>query len=829
MFKFKKDKNQRDINNDFESTNSKNVEAEKNVLHDNITLLKNNQEHIVDRISKRIEETGFAVEGLIDTIGNITGQVEVQMNSIERVAGEITNYSALAEEVFANTAHSKAMAEETLNIAKKGNEASDNSINAMNEIEKSVEYIKEVVNTLDQKSQHINEMLKVIVEIAEQTNLLSLNASIEAARAGEAGRGFAVVATEVKKLSQRSAESADRISRTISEINESINLTTSAMGNTSDKVKEGVTIANNTMEVFSRIIEAVSSTAEVTEDINRAITEQTKILEKVISSTEDMTHTSEKVMSMVEAASLNTKYTKTAIESLNDASNDLKIVTEDLLNNIASSNSSEYVLKLYLGGAPESLDPIVTFDALSDKFLMNLHAGLLMQSSSVDIMPGVAKSWYVEEDNRTWIFNLRRGAKFHNGREIIADDVKYSLERVLDPRLKSPNAWFLTQIFGTDEFQRGIAREVQGIKVLDRYRISIKLSQPYSGFLLNLAQKCCSIIAREDVQRGIFTGCGSYQITNEDKDKFELTAFKEYFGGCPYTEKIEVSKSSSNIVDEFVNGKYDYIAFENKATYENVKKSEYADKVKMTSVMSTNYMGFNLKANSIFARDKELRQAINYAVNKDRIIREIMGGIAVESRGPFPPSIIDDRNLHGYAYNLQKAKDILRRKGITKINDKLVFLARESNTKTPNDRLIEFVTEDLREIGIECEVVKVPPADYAKQESIRKCDAFIYGWVADTGDPDNFLEPLFVPGNLTNFTCYENEEVLELMNRAREVVNPSKRVEMYKQIQRIIVEDAPWIFLYHPQQGFVAREGIMGVRLSPLGKIKYDEIIVEKL
>jgi ABC-type transport system substrate-binding protein len=244
--------------------------------------------------------------------------------------------------------------------------------------------------------------------------------------------------------------------------------------------------------------------------------------------------------------------------------------------------------------------------------------------------------------------------------------------------------------------------------------------------------------------------------------------------------------------------------------------------------MTTTYGGFNFRSNSIYARSADLRKAINYAVNKDKIIKELMGGIAVESKGPFPPSIIDNGYLPGFSYNPQKARDILKKCGFTNIKEKLRFLGRDGKVPTNNDRIIEYMINDLKEIGIECEVIKVPASDYTKPESLAKCDVFMYGWVADTGDPDNYLEPLFNPDNLTNFTGYNNPKVMEIMNKARAVINPEKRIKMYKDIQNIIVEDAPWIFLHHPQQGSAARDGVTGVRVSSLGKIKYDEIILER-
>lgn len=827
MFNWKKGKDQDDIQYDLDKITAQN-ETGKNNSNDNITLLKNNQEHMVDRISKRIEETVFNVEELIEIIGNISRFVVIQMDSIGRVAEEINNYSALAEEVYASTANSKEKSEETLGIAKEGNKAADSSIKAMNEIEKSVDYIREVVNNLNIKSQQINEMLKVIKEIAEQTNLLSLNASIEAARAGEAGRGFSVVAAEVKKLSQRSAESAEKISRTVMEINESIRLTTDAMGNSTNKVKEGVAIANNTMEVFNKIIEAVGTTAEVTEGINKAVNEQTSSLEKIINSTKDMNKISERFMSMVESASMNTQYTKTSIESLFETSKNLKSVTNELLKTVISFGTSSSRLKTFLGGKPESLDPVITFDALSDKLLVNVHSGLLIQGNSTDVMPGIAKSWYMEEDNLTWVFNLRKGARFHNGREITAEDVKYSLERVLSPKLNSANAWFLYLVDGSEEYRRGMSQDVKGIRVIDKYRISIKLSQPYSGFILNLAQKCCVIMPKEDVEKGIFTGCGPYKISSMDENKFVLSSFKDYFGGCPYIDYIEITCNGENSVEDFLQGKYDFITISSKEAYEKLKRSKYADKIRMKSVMSTTYGGFNLKSNSIFAKDVEVRQAINYAVNKEKIIKEIMGGIVVESKGPFPPSIIDNGYLKGFGYNPQKAREILKKKGITKLNEKLIFLGREGATPSNYDRLIEYIANDLKEIGIESDVVRVPASEYMKPESLAKCHVFMYGWVADTGDPDNYLEPLFVPGNITNYTGYENKEMLSLMKKAREIVNPEKRLEIYKKIQDLIINDCPWIFLYHPEQGFIARDGVIGVQLSSLGKIKFDDIIIER-
>ncbi|OPJ55946.1 ABC transporter substrate-binding protein [Alkalithermobacter paradoxus] len=791
-------------------------------------LLMRNQKTTIEKISKRVEETDFSIENLINTINNISKNAEFQMESVNNVIDEVRNYYAFVQQVHANTESSKEIANHTMEVAKQGSVAVDNSIKAMNEIENSVEYIKNVVNSLSSQSTQIEGMLKIIKDIANQTNLLALNAAIEAARAGEAGRGFSVVADEVRKLAQRSNESVEEISKTIKQIEHSIGKTIEAMDESSAKVKEGVIIANDTNTVFNNIIQSVSATTDVTKEINSAINDQTNNLQKVMESTEYMRTVSEKVISMTEIALMSTEHTKSSIQMLSKTSKDLVNVTDNIFN--ARSANEEYKLTTWINNDISTLDPAIAFDQESSRIFTNIHLGLLTQGESTNIMPGIAKSWYVEEDNLTWIFNLRKGSKFHNGREVTAEDVKYSLERVLSPSLKSPNNWFLAPIDGAKDYMEGKAREVSGIKVLDRYRLSIKLENSYSGFLLNLAQPCCVVLAKEDVLKGVFTGCGPYKIEHKDDSKYILSACKGYFGGAPYVDKIEVVYNDENIIQNIIDDKYDFVILNNNISIDEFKTTKYENKIKTQDVMTTVFCGFNLKSNSIFARNKDVRKAINYAINKQRIIQDVMSNMASEAKGVFPTTILDNKNISGFRYDLRKAKEILQRSGVGRINEKLKIIIQKNDTnkKTNNEKTIEFIVKDLKEIGIECQIIQVPKENYLKPESIAKSDLFIMGWIADTGDPDNYLEPLFHPSNYTNFCGYDNPEVVQLMDEAKKIINPLKRTSMYEKIQDIILEDAPWILLYHPKTAYIHKDSVSNVVLNPIGKVRYEDIILEK-
>lgn len=820
MFKLFRNRKQKDVPNMVEE--EKRVEGKDKV---DIGLLKKNQQHIVERLSNKIEETAFATDNLIKITYELADHVELQMESINKVINEIGSYSALAEEVFANTESSKQIAADTLSIANTGNEAVNNSINAMKEIEKSMIYAREVVDNLNKKAKKIDEIIKVINEIAYNTNLLALNAAIEAARAGEVGRGFAVVAEEVKKLADSSAKSANEISNVIKEINKEVSNTINAMNNSMEKIKEGTRIAEETKAVFDDIIKAINSTTKVAEEINTAIDRQTESLEDVVSCTQNMAENSNKVISLIDIASLNTQYARTALDTLSLTSKDLMAISNKLLEAVENGKEEETVVNISINNKPLNFDPHKANDQDSAQILTNIYSGLLYVGPTGEVSPGLAKNWYVEDDGVTWVFTLRKGAKFHNGREVTAEDVKYSYERMTSPSLNSPNTWFLEHIEGAKEYISGKAREISGLKVLDRYRISIKLVSPYSGFLLNLGLFVTAILAKEDVEKGKLTGCGPYILDEVTDEYCVLRAFKEYYAGEPFVDKIIVNYKQDDLVQGISEGKYDLITVNSKEDLERIKKLPDLNII-LEDVLGTYYVGFNLESNSILAKSREARRAICMGIDRKKIINEILGDLGEIAKGPIPPKIVDSSDLKGYEYNPSKAKEILRKEGLLS-GEKVKVVIRDEPENALFYRLSQFVIEELKKLGLNLEVAKISPKDYLTRENISRYHIFIARWIADTGDPDNYLQPVFNYNNQTDYTRYNNPKVIELMDTAKKIINPNKKEEVYKEIQNIIIEDYPWIPVFHPKVALVTRKGIVGARISPLGIINYENILIE--
>ena len=548
----------------------------------------------------------------------------------------------------------------------------------------------------------------------------------------------------------------------------------------------------------------------------------------MVNSTQEMSTTFEKLVTTVEQASLYTQFTKTSLDSLQNTSSDLKSATGRLVEVIAGASKYDSSVTTCLPSPLQTYDPQMSFEYVGSHIMSNVNSGLLTISSSGQVSPGIAKNWYLEEDGLTWVFQLRKGAKFHNGREITAEDVKYSFERVLSPTLNSPNSWALMCLDGAEEYNRGKVKEVKGIKVLDRYRLLLKLTTLYSGFLLNLGQFCTAILPREEVEGGNAVGCGPYRLKEVQASGLTLEAFEDFYNGEPYIKQIIVKFNDINVAEDFISGKYDFIIADKKDTMNTIKDAA-GTTVKTRSIIGTYYAGFNLMSGSPYAQNSEIRKALNMAIDKKRIVEELLGGLAIEAKGPFPPSMIDNAKDSGYGYNPRLAKEILQKSGISNAVQKLKILAREETDTSIYNPLTEYIINDLKEVGIECELVRVTAAQYLNPECIQKCDIYVSRWIGDTGDPDNFLQPLFSSESKTNFSNYKKDAVTQNMNKAKEIINPEKRIEMYRDIQQSIVADAPWIFLYHPQAGIAFKNNVAGIRLSQLGLLKYEDIILEDI
>ena len=796
------------------------------------------QQNIDKRVSIGVSQVEDTMEQILDIIKNIADEAEKQSYFLQKSIEVVHESAAFSQQVSVSTNEAGEVSKNALEIAQKGKKAVDSTISHITSIKESVENIQSVVLELGNKSKMIETIIITIKDIANQTNLLALNAAIEAARAGEHGRGFAVVAEEVRKLAEKSSISSEEIGVIIKDIQRTTENSIRAMEESAEQVHKGVGIVKETENAIDEIVAAVDTTNVVTSEINDASHQQADKIEFLIKTIDEMDAAAQRVIGLTETATMDAQYQRSSVNNLKELTKKLNEITKTTVDSMdaltKNSCKENTILRMLNNGVPTELDPALAFSQASINVIVNIHAGLVKFGDGNEIIPSIAKSWYLEEDGVTWSFQLRKGVKFHNGREVKARDFKYSIERIFDPNLKSPNTWLFEMIAGAKNYHRGASKEISGIKIINDYSLSITLENPNNTFILNLAQIASSIVCKEaldslGIEKGVLIGAGPYKVKNNNSDGILVEAFDDYLDGRAFIDEVELVYHEENRGLTFAEGKLDVMGVDN-AAYDYIKtQPRYKDRILVEDGYGTYYIGFNMTSKNPLIQNKLARQALNYGINKDELIKLATNGLSTIAKGPLPPSILQDPSLVGYPYNLSKAKTLLEQagfKGSHKGTVNLHYIDMVGDKVYP--MIAEATQRYLKDLGIEATITSKTRPEFLTPEAYKVVDIFVYRWIGDTGDPDNFLQPMFNINNTTDFTRYHNPEVEDLMNSAISIKNPIKRQEQYYAIQKQIVEDAPWIFLFHNTNNYICQPHVKGAKMHPLGFYKLNNIWLDR-
>ena len=322
-----------------------------------------------------------------------------------------------------------------------------------------------------------------------------------------------------------------------------------------------------------------------------------------------------------------------------------------------------------------TLDPAMVTDTVSDKVIRDIFDCLIKFDSEMNYIPVIAESWIAPEAGGTeWIFNLNKGIKFHNGREIIAEDVEYSLTRVLDPETASPRTWVLNMIKGAKAFNDGETDSVEGIEVIDSYTIKITLETPFAPFLGCLCMSTCSVIPREEIEKlddpGEFSlhpvGSGPFMFEKWVPDnEIILIANPDYFDGAPKLNGVtyRILKESMARVQEFENGNVEHTDIPPQELDRILEDPKLSKLVVRTSLLDVYHMGFNCDEEP-FKDNIDLRQAFNYAIDKEHIANNILKNNMEVAKGYIPPRMPNYKSqAEGYEYSPVVASEYLEKAG----------------------------------------------------------------------------------------------------------------------------------------------------------------------
>ena len=489
---------------------------------------------------------------------------------------------------------------------------------------------------------------------------------------------------------------------------------------------------------------------------------------------------------------------------------------------------------------PETLDPARITDVYSRSVANQIFDGLVYFDATVNVGPALAEFWRSSRDNLTWTFNLRKNVKFHHGRELVADDVVFSLIRLLDPKTGSSVSELFMNVRGAREFADGKAKTVSGLVALDRHTVRISLNAVHSAFVSLLAVGQAKILPRDIVEaRGDAfgvqpIGTGPFRFLRWDRGKeLVLTANPTYFQAPPKLSRLVFRIFPGDqryaMDDEFRRSNLEDAPIPPGADRARLAKDPAHVYVKRP-MNSVRFYGFNTRIKPL--NDRRVRQAIIHAIDREAIIQDVYPGQYVLANGVIPPTMLGyNRALTGYSYDPARARELLAQAGYPGGRGLGPLVIWSSVKRDDILREHELIRKSLTTVGVPVEIRYLTDwPTFSKMIDEGKLPIFLYAWYADVPDPDNFLGWLFHSRGPRNFFGYRNAEVDRLLMGARTAGDVQLRVDQYRKAEQLILEDAPIVPIFHHTYERLFQTYVRNVEVSGLGDayIPFRKIWLER-
>lgn len=468
------------------------------------------------------------------------------------------------------------------------------------------------------------------------------------------------------------------------------------------------------------------------------------------------------------------------------------------------------------GADAKSLDPHASNDQPSSRVSAQIYNRLVEQDEKMKPQPSLAEKWENPEPNVT-VFHLKKGVKFHNGVELKASDVKFTLDKMKNSPAVSH-----------------IIEAVDKIEVVDDYTVKVITKQPFGPLLNHLSHTSASILSEKAVkdsgekyaQNPI--GTGPYAFDKwVSGDSITLKVNPDYYlGASPIGQVVfrnvpEGTNRAIGLETKEIDIAYDVEPIDKKM----INSKDYLTLIEEPSLAMT-YLGFNLKK-PIF-QDKRVRQAIAYAIDRKPIIDTVFQGAATIANSPIGPLVFGySKDAKGYEPNIEKAKELLKEAGYENGFEFKIWV-----NSNPQRRDIATIMQDqLRQVGIKVTIETVEWGAFLDGTAKGEADSFIMGWVTVTGDADYGLNALLnskTMGAAGNRSFYSNSKIDELLGKGETSQKEDERKAIYAEIQAIVQEELPIMAIAYTSQNAAMQKNVKNFKLNPAGHHKVYGVSFEK-
>ena len=487
---------------------------------------------------------------------------------------------------------------------------------------------------------------------------------------------------------------------------------------------------------------------------------------------------------------------------------------------------------------PPTLDPHLTGDTTSAGVVVEIFSGLVALNTDLELVPDIAESWDISGMGEVYTFRIRDDVTFHNGRKVTAADFKWSLERAASPKLASHLAeTYLNDIVGATEYIDGEADSIKGITVIDDKTLQITVDAPKAYFLAKLTYPTAYVLDRETVEGGGRNwwvtdpvGTGPFKMSEYSiGERITLERFGGYYRDPqPQLDTIQLNLAGGQAMAMYENDEIDVTGV-GLFDLERVLDPKEPLNKELTVAppgFSVSYIGMNV-AQPPFD-DVNFRRALNHAIDKELIAKEVLAELVKPAYSILPPGFPGyTPEIKGLTFDPEKAREYLEASKYSDVESRPRIVVTVPGTGGTIGLDLEVIIEMWKqELGVEVEIQQVEWATYLEDLDNRKFQAYAgLGWSADYPDPQDFLDILFHRDSGMNHGNYANSEVDSLLEDARVIQDPIKRVELYQQAEQMIVDDAAWVPTWFTgEQYALVKPHVIGYRLTPMIVPKLQEV-----
>jgi len=499
------------------------------------------------------------------------------------------------------------------------------------------------------------------------------------------------------------------------------------------------------------------------------------------------------------------------------------------------SSKEPTVLRYAILDDPRSLEPGLTVMLLDSHIALSLHAGLFIYDADSKLAPYLVKEWDLSDDGTVYTFYLRDDVTWHNGRSVVADDIKKVWERYMNPGLSAWGASYLQSIDGAKEMMDGQAKELRGVEVVDSSTLKVTLVHPDPVLLLRLGTTPTWIVPPEAVVEGQPewvddpVGAGPFKFVEwQSKVRIVLEANPGFFRGKPSLDYVEflVVPDTATALSMYKADEIDVIPVSAGDLKPIGEDAELSKELHFWTKAQLSYIGMNMYKVEAF-RDLRVRQAFAYAFDRDQITKKVLFNALAPATGFVPPNVPGYDSGLGHPYDPEKARILLAEAGYPDGDGfpVLQLVAFGSTDVTAAEAVAAQLGQNL---GVQIEVVQPEQGEfYTGLWSHDKWDMFLSGWTADYPSAEQWLYNLLYSGLDSNFGGYENPEYDALVDKAMRSLDDNERAKLWEQANRRAMDDVAAIPFGYGQFIYLVKPNVSGFGCTIFEPMGFEQVVKE--